>query len=126
MAPAADVGSRVLLRRLRQVMAQPGDPQARLDRVVQVIATNMVAEVCSIYLRRDLETLELCATEGLRPEAVHRTRMKIGRGLVGRIAAAATPFSTKDAPNSPGFEYRPETGEEPYAAAMRIHRARGS
>ncbi|MEL7463923.1 MAG: phosphoenolpyruvate--protein phosphotransferase [Pseudomonadota bacterium] len=114
MKPAADIGSRVLLRRLRQVMAQAGDAQARLDRIVQVIATNMVAEVCSIYLRRDSETLELCATEGLRAEAVHRTRMKIGRGLVGRIAQKAEPFSTKDAPRAPGFEYRPETGEDLY------------
>ena len=65
--------------------------------------------VCSIYLFRDEETLELCATEGLRAEAVHRTRMKVGRGLVGRIAQAAEPYATKDAPHAPGFEYRPET-----------------
>ncbi|MEM7524339.1 MAG: phosphoenolpyruvate-utilizing N-terminal domain-containing protein, partial [Pseudomonadota bacterium] len=114
MAPTADVGSRVLLRRLRQVMAQSGDAQERLDRIVSVIATNMVAEVCSIYLRRDERTLELCATEGLRPEAVHRTRMKVGGGLVGRIAERAEPYATSDAPNAPGFEYRPETGEEIY------------
>lgn len=116
MAPETGIGSRVLLRRLRQAMAQRGDAQARLDRIAQVIATNMVAEVCSIYLRRDLETLELCATEGLRPEAVHRTRMKVGKGLVGRIAKSAEPYSTKDAPHAPGFEYRPETGEEIYSS----------
>lgn len=100
MPPPAGIGSRVLLRRLRQVMAQPGEPQQRLDRIVTVIATNMVAEVCSIYLRRDEETLELCATEGLRAEAVHRTRMQIGKGLVGRIAAKAEPFLTMDAPRA--------------------------
>lgn len=116
MPPPAGIGSRVLLRRLRQVMAQPGEPQQRLDRIVTVIATNMVAEVCSIYLRRDEETLELCATEGLRAEAVHRTRMQIGKGLVGRIAAKAEPFLTMDAPRAPGFEYRPETGEEIYTS----------
>ena len=43
-----------------------------------------VASADHDYLRRDFETLELCATEGLRAEAVHRTRMKVGRGLVGR------------------------------------------
>lgn len=115
-AAAGGIGSRVLLRRLRQVMAEPGDAQARLDRIVKVIATNMVAEVCSIYLRRDVDTLELCATEGLRPEAVHRTRMKVGKGLVGRIARRAEPYSTADAPHAPGFEYRPETGEEIYSS----------
>ncbi|QIE53969.1 phosphoenolpyruvate--protein phosphotransferase [Pikeienuella piscinae] len=116
MPPAADIGSRVLLRRLRQVMAQPGDPQARLDRIVSVIATNMVAEVCSIYLRRDEAMLELCATEGLRAEAVHRTRFRYGQGLVGRIAQRAEPLTTTDAPRAPGFEYRPETGEEIYSS----------
>ncbi|MFV0473890.1 MAG: phosphoenolpyruvate--protein phosphotransferase [Pikeienuella sp.] len=116
MPASAGIGSRVLLRRLRQVMAQPGDPQARLDRIVSVIATNMVAEVCSIYLRRDEAMLELCATEGLRKEAVHRTRFRFGQGLVGRIAQRAEPFSTTDAPRAPGFEYRPETGEEIYSS----------
>lgn len=116
MMAGADVGSRVLLRRLRQVMARPGDAQTRLNSIVNVIATNMVAEVCSIYLRRDEKTLELCATEGLRAEAVHRTRMQVGQGLVGRIAQRAEPFKTADAPNAPGFEYRPETGEEIYTS----------
>ncbi len=114
--PGGDVGSRVLLRRLRQVMAQPGDAEARLTKIVNVIASSMVAEVCSIYLRRDETTLELCATEGLRAEAVHRTRMRVGQGLVGRIAQRAEPYSTTDAPNAPGFEYRPETGEEIYTS----------
>ncbi len=39
--------------------------QARLDRVVVLIASNMVAEVCSLYLRRRDDSLELVATEGL-------------------------------------------------------------
>lgn len=116
MPPPADIGSRVLLRQLRQVMAKPGDAQARLDRIVSVIAVNMVAEVCSIYLLREEDMLELCATEGLRKEAVHRTRFRFGKGLVGRIAAAAEPFATRDAPRAPGFEYRPETGEEIYSS----------
>lgn len=116
MPPAADVGSRVLLRRLRQVMARPGDAQTRIDRIVAAIAVNMVAEVCSIYLRRDETTLELCATEGLRAEAVHSTTMQVGQGLVGRIAERAEPFQSADAPRAPGFEYRPETGEEIYSS----------
>ncbi len=116
MSPSGTLGPRALLRRLRQVMAEPGEGQERLDRIANVIAENMVAEVCSIYLRRGERMLELCATKGLRPEAVHTTRMRIGQGLVGRIAERAEPFSTADAPNEPGFEYRPETGEEIYSS----------
>ncbi len=116
MSPAAALGPRALLRRLRQVMAEPGEGQARLNRIADVIAENMVADVCSIYLRRGERMLELCATKGLRPEAVHTTRMRIGQGLVGRIAERAEPFATADAPNEPGFEYRPETGEEIFSS----------
>ncbi len=116
MTPSAGVGSRALLRRLRQVMAEPGDGQQRLDKITRVIATNMVAEVCSIYLRRDARTLELCATEGLRKDAVHKARLRLGEGLVGLIAQRAEPLSTNDAPNAPGFQFIPETGEEIYRA----------
>ena len=50
MAVAAG-GPRLLLRRLREIMAEQSSAQTRLDKLVTVIATNMVAEVCSIYLR---------------------------------------------------------------------------
>ncbi len=74
----------------------------------------MVAEVCSIYLKRDENTLELCATEGLKPESVHTARLRVGQGLVGRIAERADPIATDDAQAAPGFRYLPETGEEIY------------
>ncbi|MEM7497801.1 MAG: phosphoenolpyruvate--protein phosphotransferase [Pseudomonadota bacterium] len=113
-------GSRALLRSLRTVMAQQGDGQARLDKVVSLVASNMVAEVCSIYLKRDDRTLELCATEGLNPEAVHRARLRVGQGLVGRIAKEAEPFATDDAQNAPGFRYLPETNEEIYRSFVGV------
>ncbi|MEO0764129.1 MAG: GAF domain-containing protein, partial [Pseudomonadota bacterium] len=113
-------GSRALLRTLRAVMARPGDGQQRLDKVVGLVASNMVAEVCSIYLKRDDRTLELCATEGLKPESVHAARLRVGQGLVGRIAASAQPFATDDAQNAPGFRYLPETGEEMFRSFVGV------
>ena len=80
---------RVLLRRLRELMAEALEPQARLDRIVREIASNMVAEVCSLYVLRADSVLELYATEGLNPEAIHRTRLRVGEGVVGDIAAHA-------------------------------------
>jgi len=70
-------------------MAGSGTAQERLDRIVRIIAAEMVAEVCSAYVMRAGEVLELFATEGLRPEAVHRTRLRVGEGLIGVIAATA-------------------------------------
>ena len=68
MAKHAAANSRDLLKRLRETMADDGDGQARLDHIVELVASSMGSEVCSIYLRRDRQTLELCATEGLNKE----------------------------------------------------------
>ena len=107
-------GPRVLLRRLREIMAEPVSAQARLDRIVVLIAANMVAEVCSTYVMRADGTLELYATEGLNREAVHLTTMRAGEGLVGLIASKAEPLALSDAQSHPAFSYKPETGEEIY------------
>ena len=118
-------GPRRLLRRLRDVMAGPASAQERLDQVVTVIAADMVAEVCSIYVRRAGDVLELFATEGLNPTAVHQTRLKVGEGLVGDIAADALPLNLSDAQSHPSFAYRPETGEEIYHSLMGVPILRG-
>lgn len=113
-------GPRILLRRLREVMAEPESTQKRLDKIVVLIAANMVAEVCSVYLMNGTRELELFATEGLKPSAVHATRLKVGEGLVGDIAAHARPLNLADAQSHPGFAYRPETGEEIYKSLMGV------
>ena len=118
--PAALGGPRVLLRRLREIMAEPVSAQARLDRIVVLIAANMVAEVCSLYVMRGDGTLELFATEGLNREAVHLTTMRAGEGLVGLIASTAEPLSLSDAQSHPAFSYKPETGEEIYHAFLGV------
>jgi len=103
-----------MLRRLRDVMAEARAPQERLDSITSIIAADMVAEVCSIYVRRSDNLLELCSTEGLNKDAVHRTLMHFGEGLVGDIAARAQSIALSDAQSHPKFAYRPETGEEIY------------
>ncbi len=118
-------GTRRLLRRLRNIMAGAATAQERLDRIVRIVAAEMVAEVCSVYVMRAGEVLELFATEGLRVEAVHRTRLRVGEGLVGLIAATARPLALADAQAHPEFAYRPETGEEIYHSLMGVPILRG-
>ncbi len=118
-------GPRLLLRRLREVMAEPVSPQARLDKIVVHIAANMVAEVCSVYVRRADGRLELYATEGLKREAVHQTTMRASEGLVGLIAETAEPLALADAQSHPAFSYRPETGEEIYNSFLGVPILRG-
>ena len=116
---------RIIMRRLREIMAEPVDGQSRLDKIVRQIAGLMVAEVCSIYLKRQDGSLELFATEGLNPGAVHNTLMKRGEGLVGRCAELAVPINEPDAQNHPAFSYRPETGEEIYHSFLAVPILRG-
>jgi phosphotransferase system enzyme I (PtsP) len=116
MPETLETESRKLLGRLRDAMAAGDAGQERLDRIVALIAGSMRTEVCSIYLFRDADTLELCATEGLSPEAVHQTRMRVGEGLVGRVAKARDVINTADAPSARGFRYMPETGEERFSS----------
>ena len=120
MADGLESESRKLLGRLRDTMAEDAAGQARLDKITHLTADSMGTEVCSIYLFRDEETLELCATEGLKKEAVHQTRMRLGEGLVGRVARTGKVVNTADAPSARGFRYMPETGEEIYSSFLGV------
>jgi len=113
-------GPRVLLRRLREVMAEPVSAQERLDKIVVLIAANMVAEVCSVYVLRVDSTLELYATEGLNRDAVHHTVMRADEGLVGLVSSQASPINLSNAQAHPAFSYRPETGEEIYHSFLGV------
>lgn len=119
--------TRVLLRRLRQELAReapsdgsPGAGRERLNRVVQLVATGMVAEVCSIYLAHRDDVLELAATEGLNQSLVNEARLRIGEGLVGGIAKTGEPVNTDDAVNAPGFRLIPGIGEEEYRSFLGV------
>ncbi|WP_027259580.1 phosphoenolpyruvate--protein phosphotransferase [Leisingera aquimarina] len=120
MADTTESESRKLLVRLREAMAGDDAGQARLDKITHLIADSMGTEVCSVYLFRDEETLELCATQGLNRESVHQTRMRIGEGLVGRVAKYGKVVNTPDAPNAKGFRYMPETGEERFSSFLGV------
>ncbi|MBM3488066.1 MAG: phosphoenolpyruvate--protein phosphotransferase [Alphaproteobacteria bacterium] len=125
MTTATVSGSRRVLRRMRSIMAASLPVQSRLDELVRVIAGEMVAEVCSIYVMRAGEVLELFATEGLNPDAVHQTRLRVGEGLVGTVAMNALPLNLPDAQAHPKFAYRPETGEEIYHSLLGVPILRG-
>ncbi|MEE9314471.1 MAG: phosphoenolpyruvate--protein phosphotransferase [Rhizobiaceae bacterium] len=113
-------GPRVLLKNLREAMAEPLGPQERLNRIVQQIAAAMSAQVCSVYVRRADDVLELFATHGLNPDAVHTSQLRVGQGLVGTIAAMGRPLNLASADKHPAFAYLPETGEELYHSFLGV------
>src|SRR5215218_4916826 len=111
MPLSAAASAREILTGLHEIMAGRGSAQSKLDKVLDLIAETMESEVCSIYLLRD-NKLELFATHGLRKEAVHVTKLRMGEGLVGSIAAEGRILNLAEAAEHPAFAYRPETGEE--------------
>jgi phosphotransferase system enzyme I (PtsP) len=110
-------GQRRLLSRLRTLRAHDSAP---LSVLVRLVGSELGSEVCSIYVQKAGDILELAATEGLKAEAVGRTRLRVGEGIVGLCAATATVMNLPDAQNHPSFAYRPETGEEPFASMVAV------
>jgi phosphotransferase system enzyme I (PtsP) len=108
---------RRLLTRLRETLESGA---TRLPELTRLVAAELVTEVCSIYTMRPGDLLELVATEGLRQEAVGHTRLRVGEGIIGIVAATATLLNLPDAQNHPAFAYRPETGEEPFASLLAV------
>ncbi len=112
-AAKAAGGIAALLKTMHDAVAVASTAQDRLDALTQAIAAHVASDVCSIYLRLGSDELELYSTEGLNREAVHKTKLKWGEGLVGVVAETQRPLITADAPLHPNFAYRPETGEDP-------------
>ncbi|MDT7951057.1 MAG: putative PEP-binding protein [Acetobacteraceae bacterium] len=125
--------SRSLLARLRELMAagradwpkggvvgEAARSQAGLRDLAALIAGEMGSEVCAIYTMRPGDTLELTAAQGLNQDAVGRTRLRVGEGIVGIAAATATVQNLPDAQSHPSFAYRPETGEDPFASLLAL------
>ncbi|WP_106640767.1 phosphoenolpyruvate--protein phosphotransferase [Allosphingosinicella vermicomposti] len=111
MPTSSASSAREILTGLHEVMASKAAAQAKLNKVVKIIAEAMRSEVCSIYLLRD-GVLELYATVGLKQDAVHVTKLALGEGLVGTIAEDVAILNLDEATRHPEFAYRPETGEE--------------
>src|SRR5256886_2087141 len=113
-------GPRVVVRRLREGMAEQVSAEERLEDIWVLIAANMVAEVCYVYVLRVDGTVELYATEGLKKEAVHQTVLRADEGLVGLVASEANPINLSQAQDHPAFSFRPETGEEIYLSFLGV------
>jgi phosphotransferase system enzyme I (PtsP) len=122
------VDIRDLFRALRAILrAGTGDMQQRLQDVVALISAHFQSEVCSLYRTDGASgSLVLKATKGLRPEAVGRTTLRPGEGLVGTVAESRQPLSLEDAQADARFAFRPETGEEIYQSFLGVPLIRAS
>ena len=108
------------LRLLARVRTMLIDGDAALPALARLVAEESGFKVCSIYIERPGDILELLATEGLNPAAVGRTRLRVGEGIVGLSAATGRVMNLADAPHHPSFAFRPETGEEKFASMLAV------
>ncbi len=99
--------------------------QEKLDTIVSIIAKEFGTDVCSIYLLRTVETLELFATHGLNRQVVHKIRLKVGEGVVGDVAVNGRPLILSDVKRHPSFKYFPEADEDHLNAFAGIPISRG-
>lgn len=121
-APSRSVDFRDLFRKLRTILRAEGrDQEQALQAIVELIAAQFQSEVCSLYQSDEAsDALLLRATKGLRPEAVGRTALGPGEGLVGTIAESRQPLALEDAQADERFAFRPETGEDIYQSFLGV------
>ncbi|MBQ7413561.1 MAG: phosphoenolpyruvate--protein phosphotransferase [Alphaproteobacteria bacterium] len=108
------ISVRQIMRDLRELSVRDLTPEARLDKIVALVARKMRVDVCSCYIARPGDILELCATFGLDKRAVHETFLRVGEGLVGEIALQRKPLMFEDAWAHSSFVYKPETKEKAF------------
>jgi phosphotransferase system enzyme I (PtsP) len=114
--------TRQLFARLREALASG---HAGLPDIADLVAQGLPADACAVYVARPGEMLELAATYGLNVDAIGRTRMRFGEGIIGMVAASGDPLNLADAQNHPRYVYRAEIGEEDFVSmlAMPVKRA---
>lgn len=103
------------LQRIVQEVNVAHDLDEALELIVERVKTALSADVCSVYLLDEARGEHvLMATDGLRPGAVGRVRIPLGKGLIGLVASRAEPVNLENAPDHPAFLFIAATGEAPY------------
>jgi len=102
------------LPRIVQAAAEADSPASQVTLIVDSIQREMDVDVCSLYLTRDDGDLELVASHGLVSGAVGRTKLPVGRGLIGQVARSRHPLNIAEPSTHPDFYYFPDIGEEKF------------
>jgi len=110
-----------VLRRVIQEVNGARNLDAALSTMVRRIRKAMQTDVCSFYLYdKELESLVLMETIGLRTQAVGRVVLPLGEGLVGLVAKRSEPLNLEDAQSHSHFRYFEATGEERYSSFLGV------
>lgn len=112
--------SRRVLSDLRDIMTSLDDDEQKLQKIVDSVSFHLKVSVCSVYALRAGEVLELYATHGLSETAIHQTRLRVGEGLIGLVAASKKIHNLGNIKQHPEFAFRPETHEENFNSFLGV------
>jgi transcriptional regulator with GAF, ATPase, and Fis domain len=86
-----------LVDRLLGLDAATQDVRTLVDGVLSLVGDDMGAQRCSLMLRApEPDYLYLAAARGIAPHILEGTRIRIGEGVAGRVAAAREPLLVQD------------------------------
>lgn len=109
-----------ILKLMRQVTEGNDPVQAKLEKIIALIAERMQADAANCYVAVDDYTLELFASYGFNPNVAHKVYMRFGEGLVGEVAQNNRSIAVADAWSHPKFSYKPDLGEENYKSFLGV------
>ena len=101
-----------LLKNIRKCVPLKISAEEKINLIIRKIIQELPVDVCSCYLIRPGDVLELYATMGLNVKAVHETFLRLGEGLIGEIALNRKPQAFENAQEHASYSFKPETNEQ--------------
>jgi phosphotransferase system, enzyme I, PtsP len=121
LKPGSRAHGFTVLEDISAITARSEDFQETLQRIVEVVAARVAADVCSLYiLDPRAQRLTLWATVGLARTAVGKVQMSVEEGLTGMAIEKMEPVMAVDAIAHPRYKFFPETGEEKYHSFLGV------
>ena len=112
---------------LSWIFSDSSSIEAFLQKIVQMVAKHMRADVCSIYLyNEEDQQLVLTATQGLNPDSIGKVKLRLGEGLTGLAMKEMRTISEHRGRDNPAFKFFPGIDEEKFDAFLAVPMTHGS
>lgn len=109
-----------ILQQLRTITEGQDSLAIKLANIVKMIAEKMNADAAACYIAVDGNRLELFASYGFNPEALHKVSFHFGEGLTGEVAQNNRTLNVADAWAHPKFAHKPDLGEDDYKSFIGV------
>ncbi len=101
-----------ILNNVSQIISYSDDFATTLNKIVNLIATKLYVDVCSIYIYHPKEkVLVLQATKGLNPLSTGKIQLNMDQGVTSLVIQEMKPISISNVQEHPRFLLFPEAEE---------------